>query len=150
MIDKKKPGASKDQRPADIRKAAGLIVRNGKVLVSRNHGKEHFIQPGGKIEPGESPEDALIRELREEQQAQITVNDLEYVGTYRAIAAGREAEELTIELIAYLVSYDGDLKPSAEIAENRWIDTSDIGTLLLGSIMEHDVLPLLTDRRLIK
>lgn len=32
--------------------------------------------PGGKIEPGETPQQALIREIREELDAEITVGDL--------------------------------------------------------------------------
>ena len=50
--------------------AAGLVVRDGRVLISRRPegrhqgGKWEF--PGGKLEVGESPEEALVRELREE------------------------------------------------------------------------------------
>jgi 8-oxo-dGTP diphosphatase len=50
--------------------AAGILERNGRVLICRRRdtqphpGKWEF--PGGKLEPGESPEAALVRELREE------------------------------------------------------------------------------------
>lgn len=137
------------EKQPDIRKAAGLIIRDRKVLVSRSKGKVHFVQPGGKLEGDESPELALVRELREEQQAEVDPSRFESLGTYRAIAAGFEAEQLIVELHAFLVDYDGPLTPSAEIDENRWIDTSDIGQLPLGSIMEHDILPLLKSRDLI-
>ena len=49
--------------------AAGLVVRDGRVLISRRPegrhqgGKWEF--PGGKLEVGESPEESLVRELRE-------------------------------------------------------------------------------------
>ncbi|MFP4518624.1 MAG: (deoxy)nucleoside triphosphate pyrophosphohydrolase [Oceanicaulis sp.] len=50
--------------------ACALVDPDGRVLVARRpEGKELAGQwefPGGKIEPGESPEQALIRELREE------------------------------------------------------------------------------------
>ena len=49
---------------------AGILWRNGRCLaVQRPEGKPHAGQwefPGGKIEAGETPEQALIRELREE------------------------------------------------------------------------------------
>jgi len=45
----------------------GLLSRNGKILaVSRKTNHEDFGLPGGKIDPGESPEQALARELGEE------------------------------------------------------------------------------------
>ena len=53
-----------------IQVAAGILERNGRVLICRRRedqphpGKWEF--PGGKVEPGETPEIALVRELREE------------------------------------------------------------------------------------
>jgi mutator protein MutT len=50
--------------------AAGILERNGCVLIcQRRHDQPHpgkWEFPGGKVEQGESPEDALVRELREE------------------------------------------------------------------------------------
>jgi 8-oxo-dGTP diphosphatase len=49
---------------------AGIIERDGRVLICRRKPEQwHPLQwefPGGKVEPGESPEEALARELEEE------------------------------------------------------------------------------------
>ena len=49
---------------------AGILARDGKVLACRRRGDQDHAGkwefPGGKLEPGESPEQALARELREE------------------------------------------------------------------------------------
>jgi 8-oxo-dGTP diphosphatase len=46
---------------------AGLLILGGRVLaVSRKDNREDLSLPGGKVEPEESPEDALVREIREE------------------------------------------------------------------------------------
>jgi 8-oxo-dGTP diphosphatase len=56
--------------------AAALIDRDGRVLIAqRPEGKEHaslWEFPGGKIEPHERPEEALIRELNEELGIDVT------------------------------------------------------------------------------
>lgn len=56
---------------------AALIERDGKILACQRKRGQRFELlwefPGGKIEPGESPEQALVRELREELGASATV-----------------------------------------------------------------------------
>ncbi len=50
--------------------ACALVDQDGRVLIAkRPEGKAHaglWEFPGGKVEPGETPEQALVRELREE------------------------------------------------------------------------------------
>lgn len=58
---------------------AAIIVREGKVFSTRRgYGKWRgwWEFPGGKIEVGESPEEALVREIREELDAEIEVGEL--------------------------------------------------------------------------
>lgn len=57
--------------------SAGIIHREGRVLVGqRRRNDRHALKwefPGGKVEHGESPHDALVRELREELQIDAKV-----------------------------------------------------------------------------
>src|SRR5579875_134896 len=57
--------------------SAGIIHRNGRVLVGqRRKNDRHPLKwefPGGKVEPGESPQQALVRELREELQIEARI-----------------------------------------------------------------------------
>lgn len=61
---------------APIQVAAGLIVHEGRYLITRRKAGAHlggfWEFPGGKREPGESLEDCLRRELREELGIEIT------------------------------------------------------------------------------
>ena len=56
---------------------AGLVTRGGRILIAqRPEGKKRAGQwefPGGKTEPGELPEAALARELREELGAEVVI-----------------------------------------------------------------------------
>lgn len=62
-----------------INVVAAIIVRDGKVFATqRGYGewKDWWEFPGGKIERGERPEEALKREIREELSAEIAVGEL--------------------------------------------------------------------------
>ena len=62
-----------------IEVAAAIIIKEGKVFATqRGYGEWQgwWEFPGGKIEPGECPQDALKREIKEELDAEIEVGDL--------------------------------------------------------------------------
>ena len=134
----------------DIHKAAAVIIRNRKLLVSRSKGKDYFVSPGGKIEIGESVTDALARELAEEQGITFSMDDLELLGKFNAVAKGHEDAQLSLQMDVYILKeYTGNLTPQAEIVENLWIDSTSAQTIDLGSIFAHDVVPLLKVKDLI-
>ena len=60
--------------------SAGLIFRNGKLLIARRHADSHlgglWEFPGGKREAGESYEQCLARELMEELGVSVAVGEL--------------------------------------------------------------------------
>lgn len=62
--------------PKAIEVVAALIVRDGRVLVCQRSAASKFPLkwefPGGKVEPGEDPSEALRRELREELAIEVT------------------------------------------------------------------------------
>src|ERR1035437_2656004 len=66
--------------PGCINVAAALIFRNGKLLITRRHARAHlgglWEFPGGKREPGETFEECLVREIREELGVEISVGGL--------------------------------------------------------------------------
>ncbi len=57
------------------KRSAGVIIKESKVLMIHRfkNGDEYFVLPGGGIEKGESPEDALIREIKEETSLEIKI-----------------------------------------------------------------------------
>ena len=59
---------------------AAAVIRRGNEIFATQRGygefKDWWEFPGGKMEPGESPQEALVREIREELDAEIEVGDL--------------------------------------------------------------------------
>lgn len=59
----------------DLR-VAGVLIRDGKILVQRDRDGSEYALPGGHVRVGETTEAALLREYREETGAEIRVERL--------------------------------------------------------------------------
>jgi 8-oxo-dGTP diphosphatase len=94
---------------------SGLIIRDGKVLLVRR-GKEPFLGywslPGGSIEPGETPEEAVKREVLEETGLHVAVG----------LEAGRSPHATAY--FADIIS--GDLCAGDDAADCEFIEPADL------------------------
>lgn len=133
----------------EVHKAAGIILKGGKELLVRAKGKEHFVEPGGKIDIGETAKQALIRELSEELGIEVNEQSLEKFGTFYAPAAGKE--ELMLRMDVFRVKkYRGEISPQSEIEELIWIGRQVPSSTKVGSIFEHNIHPRLLEEGLIR
>lgn len=102
---------------------AAIMEKDGKVLLARRKAGDRLERkwefPGGKLEPGESPEACLARELREEFGIEAEV--LDYIG-----ASVYEYGHGTIDLRAYRVRHvSGEFCINAH-EEIAWVKTEDL------------------------
>jgi len=125
----------------------GLLIRDGEriLLCRKSSGTTLLILPGGCIEPPETADECLRRELREEL-GPVDVTDIEYIGTYRDQAAGDLSKIVQITL--YQGTLIGNPKPNSEIAELLWFGPVDERTQLSPSIV-NKILPDLIERRIL-
>jgi len=57
-------------------RSAGVLLRNGKILIQRGENDVEFALPGGCVAWGETSAETLVREYKEEMGADITVDRL--------------------------------------------------------------------------
>jgi len=86
--------------------ARAIVIHGGKLLVNQAHnaktGIEYYALPGGHVDPGESCVAALQRELQEELDAVLDVQDLAFVS--ESIYPGRHKDDGTRhELVLYFM-----------------------------------------------
>lgn len=123
-----------------IRIAAALIFDDaGHVLVVRKRGASVFMQPGGKIEPNETPVAALARELQEEIGLTVGPGELVYLGQFRAEAANEHGRE--VEADVFEVALTGTVAARAEIEEIRWADPFTLD-LPLAVLSRDHIMPV--------
>jgi len=109
----------------EIDKIAFIYLKEGKILSTLSKGKDTYYIPGGKREKGESDEETLIRECKEELTIDIKRNTIKYYGTFEAQAHGK-SEGILVKMTCYTANFDGNLEASSEIQEIRWLDYNDL------------------------
>lgn len=111
---------------SDIRVVGAVVVEDGKVLcVQRGrHGALPGLWefPGGKVERGESPRDALIREIREELDCTIEAGD-EITTTRHEYAFG------VVTLTTFWCRITGGEPRLVEHAAQAWLLPHDLNRL---------------------
>ncbi len=123
-----------------IRIAAAVVIGlDGRTLLVRKRGTQAFMQPGGKIDAGEQPVDALARELEEELALVIDPASATWLGHFAAPAVNEPGFEVQAEL--FLVHISQPVVAAAEIEEVQWIDPEGDGGLVLAPLTRDLVLP---------
>lgn len=137
-----------------------LINSNRQQLVARSYNRTVFYTPGGKREPGESDEEALIRECIEELSVDLTSTKtsatIEPYGTFEAQAYGKPEGTMVRITCLRVTPRDAELeledivKASEEVEELKWIDSSWLtkkrekltvtGIMILDDLKEKDLI----------
>ncbi len=113
----------RDKRTISV--VAAIIVRDGEVFATqRGYGdwKGWWEFPGGKVEKGESPEDALRREIREELASDVAVGELFATVQY-------DYPDFHLSMQCFLCSLlNGELK-LLEHQSARWLSKNQLNTV---------------------
>ena len=108
-----------------IEVVAAIIRKEGKIFATqRGYGewKDWWEFPGGKMEPGETPEEALKREIREELSAEIRVDELLCTVEY-------DYPKFALTLHCYLCSLVTEALHLNEHEAARWLANDELDSV---------------------
>lgn len=108
-----------------IRVAAAVIRENGRVFATqRGYGpyKDGWEFPGGKIEPGETPEQALIREIREELDTDVDVGE-------KLIQIEYDDRDFHLSMACFLCAVRSGRLTLKEHESAKWLGIQELDTV---------------------
>ena len=103
--------------------AAAVVIRDGRVLLTRRTEGQHLAGmwefPGGKLEDGESPEEALVRECREECGIEVEVDGILDVTHHRF-------PEKNVLLLFYRCGLRAGEVRHLQVADHAWVAPAEL------------------------
>ncbi len=118
-----RPSPPRGEGEKVVEVVAAVIERGGRILIARRRAGSHlgglWEFPGGKRQAGETPEAALVREIREELDAAVTVGELveDVEWTY---------PEKVVRLRFFRCALEDEPR-AAEGQEIAWVAPADLG-----------------------
>jgi 8-oxo-dGTP diphosphatase len=107
-----------------IDKLAWIHIQDKQLLGTRSKGIDTYYIPGGKRQAGESDEQALVREIKEELNVSLLPKTLQLFGQFEAQAHGKP-EGVMVKMTCYYAQYEGEIEASCEIEEVYWLKHKD-------------------------
>jgi 8-oxo-dGTP diphosphatase len=106
-----------------LRVTCAIIEHQGRVLVTQRSERMRdpllWEFPGGKIEPGETEEECLVREIKEELYIKVTP-------LQRLTPVVQQTSTRTIQLIPYICSFDAGTIQLLEHLDYKWVKLKDL------------------------
>jgi 8-oxo-dGTP diphosphatase len=116
-------------RPRDVRAAGGVVLRSGRVLLVHRPAYDDWSFPKGKLDPGETWEQAALREVHEEIGLRCTLG-AELPSVAYDVAKGHKVVRYWL-----MTPEAGEFEVNEEVDEVRWMSPAEAGGLLS---YEHD------------
>jgi 8-oxo-dGTP diphosphatase len=109
----------------EVEAAGGVIVRDGRVAVVHRPKYDDWSLPKGKLDPGESFEEAAVREVEEETGLRCELG-AELSSTRYQDSKGRP------KVVRYwqMTPVEGEFSPTDEVDDLRWLEPAEAARLL--------------------
>lgn len=112
----------------------GVVKKDNKILILRRHPKSRnnphkWELPGGKVDPGEFFDDALIRELKEETNLDVNIVSLFEAVEDRFTSRRTHQFINTVQLMMNLEIISGEVQISDEHDDFKWATIEELKDL---------------------
>jgi len=113
------PTVNKPANPVQV--VAAIISTGNTILIAQRNGTQHMAGkwefPGGKIEAGETPQQCLARELKEELSIHVSAG--RYLGNNI-----HHYDHISIELLAFRAHWQSGYIQRTEHTDHQWVPTN--------------------------
>jgi 8-oxo-dGTP pyrophosphatase MutT (NUDIX family) len=142
LTDKNGKAWKFDESEAVYRKSVyGLAIHNDQVLLVRDPRSDKWEIPGGGVDPGESDEQALEREIKEETGLEADISDMSLIsrinGFFKPVEqdfpwqTDRNYFNIQIKNPNGAILHHGN---GDDVSKCEWIDIADIDNLDIGEV----------------
>lgn len=127
-------------------RVAGILVKDGQILLVRHEkaGKSYWLIPGGGVEFGESAEEALAREFREEVGLEIQVGKLVLV--HDSIPPTRHRQVLNLYFVVTADKTDLKVTPDAVLRDAAFHSISEFAQMTVKPDVKKEILEGLSNQ----
>ena len=128
-----------------------MFFKDKKLLIDKPRKRPTYQMIGGRVEVGESPLEAAIRECHEElgSNALFDSSLIELVMEFDEIATSDGKTPIHFYVFKYNGYLEGKLKTSDEIESFKWYNSSE-GTDILSNTLKNEVIPYCIKEKLIE
>jgi 8-oxo-dGTP pyrophosphatase MutT (NUDIX family) len=112
----------------------GVIIRDERVALLKNE-RDEWELPGGKLEPGETPEACVVREIYEELKLEVKASTLLGVWLY----APTKGTSVLMVTFGCFETVAEAAKISGEHQEFAWIPLSEVANLTMPEGYKHSI-----------
>ena len=128
-----------------------MFFKDNKLLIDKPRKRQTYQMIGGRVEEGETPLDAAIRECHEElgMEAIFDPNLIELVMEFNELATSDGITPIHFYVFKYNGILEGKLNISEEIEYFKWYESND-GVEILSNTLKNEVIPYCIENKLIK
>ena len=125
-------------------RVGAVIIQDNRILLVTGYEELFYWTPGGKIEKNESDLECLNREIMEELGCKV------FNTSYFKTFFGYTHEDKELELICYSGKLNGEIRlnPIDSIDDYLWIGKNYNKNLKLASLLKHQIIPILVNKKL--